>query len=67
VTGFDINPMSYWIVKQEIEHLDLEAYGVAVESLSRSWKRKSGTCINGMRSLWQEGAGKILLWVKVNS
>lgn len=26
VIGFDINPMSYWIVKQEIEHLDLEDY-----------------------------------------
>ena len=35
VTGFDINPMSYWIVKQEIEHLDLGAYDVTVESLSR--------------------------------
>ena len=26
VIGFDINPMSYWIVKQEIEHLDLDEY-----------------------------------------
>ena len=26
VTGFDINPMSYWIVKQEIEELDLLEY-----------------------------------------
>ena len=26
VTGFDINPMAYWIVKQEIEHLDLDAF-----------------------------------------
>src|SRR4030042_1796361 len=34
VTGFDINPMSWWIVKQEIEHLDLGAYAKAAESLS---------------------------------
>jgi len=27
VTGFDINPMAYWIVRQEIEWLDLGAYG----------------------------------------
>lgn len=26
IEGYDINPMSYWIVKQEIEHLDLSAY-----------------------------------------
>ena len=24
VVGYDINPMAYWIVRQEIEHLDLE-------------------------------------------
>jgi adenine-specific DNA methylase len=30
VIGFDINPMSYWIVKQEIEHLkeELMRYGL---------------------------------------
>jgi adenine-specific DNA methylase len=26
VSGFDINPMSAWIVREEIEHLDLDAY-----------------------------------------
>ena len=26
VIGYDINPMAYWIVRQEIEHLDLQAY-----------------------------------------
>jgi adenine-specific DNA methylase len=26
VIGYDINPMAYWIVRQEIEHLDLIAY-----------------------------------------
>lgn len=26
IVGFDINPMAYWIVKQEIEHLDLDEY-----------------------------------------
>src|SRR6266480_748344 len=26
VVGFDINPMAYWIVRQEIESLDLKAY-----------------------------------------
>src|SRR5690349_12021709 len=26
VQGFDINPMATWIVREEITHLDLEAY-----------------------------------------
>src|SRR5256885_1530753 len=29
VIGFDINPMAYWIVRQEIEWLDLKAYAAA--------------------------------------
>ncbi|CAI2718092.1 DUF1156 domain-containing protein [Nitrospina watsonii] len=26
ITGFDINPMATWIVREEIEHLDINAY-----------------------------------------
>jgi putative DNA methylase len=26
VLGFDINPMAAWIVREEVEHLDLGAY-----------------------------------------
>lgn len=33
VTGFDINPMAYWIVRQEIEHLDLTSYTNAARAL----------------------------------
>src|SRR5713101_868344 len=29
VEGFDINPMAAWIVREEIEHLDLQAYALA--------------------------------------
>lgn len=38
VAGYDINPMAAWIVREELEHLDLNAYqaeaGALVESLS---------------------------------
>ena len=34
--GFDINPMSFWIVKQEIEHLDPDAYCKAAMALRNS-------------------------------
>ena len=33
VRGFDINPMATWIVREEIEHLDLAAYRSATDNL----------------------------------
>lgn len=33
VQGFDINPMAAWIVREEIEHLDLKAYTAAATGL----------------------------------
>jgi adenine-specific DNA methylase len=33
VIGYDINPMAYWIVRQEMEHLDLIAYRQAAKML----------------------------------
>ena len=33
VEGLDVNPMSAWIVREEIEHLDISAYERAVGSL----------------------------------
>ncbi len=33
VTGFDINPMAAWIVREAIEHLDLNAYQAAAARL----------------------------------
>ena len=33
VEGFDINPMATWIVREEIEHLDLAAYQTAAAAL----------------------------------
>lgn len=36
VLGFDINPMSAWIVREEIEHLDLVAYRTAADALLKA-------------------------------
>jgi len=33
VLGFDINPMATWIVREEIEHLDLDAYRTAAGTM----------------------------------
>ncbi len=42
VTGFDINPMSYWIVKQEIEHLNLDDYSEAARLLRSTLEKEIG-------------------------
>jgi len=67
VMGFDINPMSYWIVKQEIEHLDLDAYTSAANTLRTELEKEVGhfyrtKCI----CCGVENAHvKYFLWVKV--
>jgi len=43
ITGYDINPMAYWIVRQEISHLDLEAYRKAAVVLQARLEKEVGT------------------------
>ena len=40
VTGFDINPMAAWIVREEIEHLDIDAYQNAAARLLKKLRRE---------------------------
>ncbi len=67
VIGFDINPMSYWIVKQEIEHLNLDDYVQAANNLRRNLEMQIGhlyrtRCV----CCGNENAHvKYFLWVKV--
>ena len=42
VVGYDINPMAYWIVRQEIEHLDLGTYKKAVSKLTGQLENELG-------------------------
>ena len=37
--GFDINPMAAWIVREEIEHLDLVAYKLASDVLIKALEK----------------------------
>ncbi|NIP55219.1 MAG: DUF1156 domain-containing protein [Phycisphaerae bacterium] len=67
ITGFDINPMSYWIVKQEIEHIDLDAYMKAAGLLRTTLEREIGhfyrtRCLSCGS---QRAHVKYFLWVKV--
>lgn len=67
VTGFDINPMSYWIVKQEIEHLYLEAYEKAAKSLRETLEKEIGQFHRTRCTLCgsEDAYVKYFLWVKV--
>jgi adenine-specific DNA methylase len=66
VTGFDINPMSYWIVKQEIEYLDLNAYTETAESLRSDLKKEIGHLYRTRCNLCgsHDAHVKYFLWVK---
>jgi len=66
VIGYDINPMAYWIVRQEIEHLDLLAYRDATEKVGDWLAREVGqlyqtTCLKCGRD---DASVKYFLWVK---
>jgi len=66
VIGFDINPMAYWIVKEEIEPLDLEEYAQKAEALRGQLENAIGSYYR-TRCLQcsQEAAHvKYFLWVK---
>jgi putative DNA methylase len=66
VVGFDINPMSYWIVKQEIGHLNLEEYTLSASALRVQLEKEIGG-LHRTRCVvcGEEGAYvKYFLWVK---
>ncbi|MBF0154242.1 MAG: DUF1156 domain-containing protein [Magnetococcales bacterium] len=67
VIGCDINPMSFWIVREEIEHLDLAAYRIAADGLMADLEREVGGLYNTDCPLYGERdvPVKYFLWVKV--
>lgn len=69
ITGFDINPMAYWIVKQEIEHLDLDEYMQAANSLRWQLEKEIGHLYRTRCVLCgtEDAHVKYFLWVKTIS
>ena len=69
IAGFDINPMAYWIVKQEIEHLDLDEYVLAADSLRRQLEKEIGHLYRTRCLLCgnEDAHVKYFLWVKTIS
>ena len=65
--GTDINPMAWWIVREQIEHLDLMAYRQTAERLRAELAVEIGTlyttrCVVDGR---KDALVKYFLWVKV--
>ncbi|TRO79685.1 DUF1156 domain-containing protein [Trichloromonas acetexigens] len=66
VLGYDINPMAWWIVNREIEHLDLARYRQSATGLMTALENEAGSfyrtrclkCGSG------EAHVKYFLWVK---
>ena len=69
VIGHDINPMAFWIVKQEIEHLDLNAYRAAGEDLVRYLEGEIGRLYRTrcLKCGSEEAHVKYFLWVKTTT
>lgn len=66
IIGYDINPMSYWIVRQEIEHLDLKAYRTAAATLIRELRHEIGMLYETRCPRCSQSAHvKYFLWVCV--
>jgi adenine-specific DNA methylase len=67
VQGFDINPMSAWIVREELEHIDLAAYASAARELTQSLAREIGHYYRTDCPIYGDldVPVKYFLWVKV--
>ncbi|MEW6181516.1 MAG: DNA methylase [Chloroflexota bacterium] len=65
IIGYDINPMAYWIVRQEIEDLDLAAYRRAADTL-RNWLNEKIGLFYRTRCIKcnSDADVKYFLWVK---
>lgn len=67
VQGFDINPMAAWIVREEIEHLDIAAYREEVARIATALETDIGAGYRTDCSIYGDPdvPVKYFLWVKV--
>lgn len=67
IVGYDINPMAYWIVRQEIQNLEVEAYRKAAGELVLRLDDKMGHFYRTkcLRCGSENAQIKYFLWVKV--
>lgn len=67
VEGFDINPMAAWIVREEIEHLDIAAYQDAATNLIAALRAELDSYYRTSCPLYGDTnvPVKSFLWVKI--
>jgi len=67
VEGFDVNPMSAWIVREEMERLDIDAYELAASSLVAALRGEIDRYYRTDCPIYGDGdvPVKSFLWVKV--
>ena len=65
VFGWDVNSMAYWVVRQEIEHLDLEAYERTARTIGEDLADDLGELYETTCSLCSRDAQvKYFVWAK---
>jgi hypothetical protein len=67
VLGWDVNPMAYWVVRQELAHLDLPAYLGAAREVGEHLEARLGHLYR-TRCLFCGSTGarvKYFIWVKI--
>ncbi len=69
VLGYDINPMAHWIVREEIESIDLTEYRKAAEAVLEELEAKLGHLYRTQCLLCGSTAApvKYFLWVKTQT
>ena len=69
VLGYDINPMAHWIVREEIENIDLLEYRKASEEVSAELETKFGYLYRTQCLLCGSTTApvKYFLWVKIHA
>lgn len=67
VVGADINPMAYWVVRQELASIDLAAYRAAAEGVVATLRREIGASYETRCTTCgtKDADAKSFLWVKV--
>ncbi|MDR1607156.1 MAG: DNA methylase, partial [Deltaproteobacteria bacterium] len=67
VQGCDINPMAYWIVRQELAYLNLQDYSAAASNLRKTLESELGHLYRTRCEVCgnPEARVKYFLWVKV--
>ena len=69
IIGFDINPMAYWIVKQEIDYINLDSYKKVAYDLRSKLNQKIGHLYKTKCLVCgsNEADAKYFLWVKLRT